>query len=257
MNAGLNPFLVETPRGGIHGSLHVPPGGGPFPAVLLCHGFTGTRIETHCLFVKMSRLLEKIGIASCRFDFIGSGESDGDFVDMTVQGEVEDTLAVLDYVKALDLVDSSRLGTIGLSLGGAVAALAAGESRSFRAVCLWAPVAFPGELFLDPMGTAALNSLNRRGWIDQAGNKLGLSFFEKLGALRPVEALASAEMPVLILHGSQDTIVPLEHARAYQGACKDARLVIVNQSDHTFNSVAWEKKVLGKTLEWFGERLKP
>ena len=257
IKAGLNPILVQTPRGTIRGSVHVPANGGPFPAVLLCHGFTGTRFETHRMFVKMSRLFEDVGIASCRFDFIGSGESDGDFIDMTVQREVEDALAVLEHITGLDFADFHRLGIIGLSLGGTVASLACGQSRSFKAACLWAPVAFPAPLFLDPMGDAARNSLKRRGWIDQGGDKLGLPFFEELTVLKPVEAMASAGIPVLILHGSQDTVVPMDHGRAYQRACNGARLVAVNQADHTFNSVAWEKRVLDKTLEWFREQLKP
>ena len=63
----------------IAGTVHIPDGPGPFPGVLLCHGFTGQRIEAHFIFVKMSRALEQAGIASLRFDFRGSGESEGRF----------------------------------------------------------------------------------------------------------------------------------------------------------------------------------
>lgn len=51
------------------------------PIVCIFHGFTGDKIGPHFIFVKLSRILARRGIASVRFDFAGSGESDGDFVD--------------------------------------------------------------------------------------------------------------------------------------------------------------------------------
>ncbi|KLU63127.1 hypothetical protein CEB3_c04770 [Peptococcaceae bacterium CEB3] len=50
------------------------------PAVILFHGFTGTKLEPHRLLLKISHALEKLGFASFRFDFLGSGESDGALV---------------------------------------------------------------------------------------------------------------------------------------------------------------------------------
>src|ERR1700737_4360766 len=49
------------------------------PAVILFHGFTGNKLEPHRLFLKISRALEQLGFACFRFDFLGSGESDGNF----------------------------------------------------------------------------------------------------------------------------------------------------------------------------------
>lgn len=59
--------------------LHVPgDANGKLPIVCIYHGFTGNKMEPHFIFIKLSRLLEKKGIASVRFDFGGSGEGDGD-----------------------------------------------------------------------------------------------------------------------------------------------------------------------------------
>jgi len=57
----------------LYGMLHRPEGVAIAPAVVLCHGFTGQRIESHRLFVKMARDLAAHGIAALRFDFRGSG----------------------------------------------------------------------------------------------------------------------------------------------------------------------------------------
>ena len=111
----------------LRGMLHVPdqrPGKVPF--VILFHGFCDDRNEINFVHTELSRRLCERGIASVRFDFAGSGDSDGRFEDMTVSGEVEDGLAILDYVKSLDFVDQSRIAIHGLSMGGCVASMVAG-----------------------------------------------------------------------------------------------------------------------------------
>ena len=49
------------------------------PAVVFFHGFTGTKVEPHRIFVKTARELAAIGFYALRFDFRGSGDSEGIF----------------------------------------------------------------------------------------------------------------------------------------------------------------------------------
>ena len=86
----------------LRGMLHVPDGReGKLPFVILFHGFCDDRNEINFVHTELSRRLCERGIASVRFDFAGSGESDGRFEDMTVSGEVADGMAILDYVKGM------------------------------------------------------------------------------------------------------------------------------------------------------------
>ena len=125
----------------LRGMLHVPdqrPGKVPF--VILFHGFCDDRNEINFVHTELSRRLCERGIASVRFDFAGSGDSDGRFEDMTVSSEVEDGLAILDYVKSLDFVDQSRIAIHGLSMGGCVASMVAGlRDADVCALSLWIP----------------------------------------------------------------------------------------------------------------------
>jgi len=68
------------------GMTHAPGGEGRAPAVLMLHGFKGTRIENHFLFVKLARGLAMGGYFVMRFDFRGSGESEGEFRDISIPG---------------------------------------------------------------------------------------------------------------------------------------------------------------------------
>jgi uncharacterized protein len=108
-------FDVNAQR--CHGMLHLPlePFKPPFPCVTLLHGFTGTHLEPHRLFALMARQLAGRGIAAFRFDFRGSGDSEGDFGEMTVTRELEDARAALRLLEARAELDRARFGVLGWS----------------------------------------------------------------------------------------------------------------------------------------------
>jgi hypothetical protein len=152
-------FDVDGQR--CHGMLHLPLGAtAPVPAVLMLHGFTGQRMEPHRLFVLFSRLLAEHGMASLRFDFRGSGESEGSFDQMTVSRELEDVSAAYTFLGQRPEIDPQRLGLLGLSMGGMMAALSAPRHR-FAALGLWAPAhpkAWLRELHGKPLDDATLRA---------------------------------------------------------------------------------------------------
>jgi len=107
------PVVFESKGQQVVGMLHLPEGPGRFPAALLLHGFTGTKVEPHRMFVKISRTLAEHGIASLRFDFRGSGDSAGDFEDMTIRSEVADSLEAIKFLARHKHINSRRLALIG------------------------------------------------------------------------------------------------------------------------------------------------
>ncbi|OUD88476.1 putative lysophospholipase [Clavibacter michiganensis subsp. michiganensis] len=54
------------------------------------HGFGGSRVETTGVFVALARRLAAAGIGVVAYDRAGHGESDGEFLDTTVMGDVAD-----------------------------------------------------------------------------------------------------------------------------------------------------------------------
>ena len=247
-------FVCFTNEGlKLYGMLHRPLAAEPYPAVMLLHGFTGQRVEPHRIFVKLARRLTEVGIAALRFDFRGSGESEGEFADMTILGEVSDAIAGFNWLAAQPGIDADRLGVLGLSLGGCVAAITAGRlADRVKALTLWAAVANPMRsfhIFLE-MPPEQRPPRVENGY-DYGGNVVGDRFFAELPQVQPLTEVARYQRAALIIHGTQDEVVPCSDADAYEAALAGrARKHFIVGADHTFNRVSWESEVITTSVEF-------
>jgi len=224
----------------------------------MCHGFTGTRMEAHLLFVKAARELCAAGMNVLRFDFRGSGESDGTFEEMTIEGEIADALAAVEFLREEPTVDPARIGLVGLSLGGLVAACAAARSERVQALVLWAAAGDLSRVFRSRDNWDELKaSLERDGYVDHGAFRVGQGFYEDCGRVNPLAELVDYDGPALVVHGSEDSTVITSHADLYMDALPgaDKRKHIVAGADHTFSAIAWEQEAIGVTREWLVERL--
>jgi hypothetical protein len=195
-----------------------------------------------------------------RFDFRGSGDSAGDFEDLTIRSEIADTVEAVRFLGRHKRINPRQLALVGLSMGGAVAAHVAGRADSrFKSLVLWAPVA-EGAGILDDLSTPeAVASLAQTGITDYDGNLVGVSFIRQFADMRPLREIVKSACPVLIVHGSKDTTVPAQHSELYERVLRSpARMVkkvIIAGADHAFNKHIWEERLLGETVDWLGETL--
>ena len=245
------PVEIQSRNLTLRGMLHIPEEmTGKVPIICIFHGFTGDKMEPHFIFVKLSRMLEAKGIASVRFDFAGSGESDGDFIDMTISHELEEAKDILDYAKSLDFVDTSKIGLLGLSMGGAVASMLAGvRKEDVQSLCLWAPAGNMGELVARGHSEEDIYKLRKSGFWDIGGLLLGAAFLDDVLSLDIYAKAAAYNKNVLILHGDKDQTVPIGTSEKFLEIYETrAILHIVEGGDHTFNKKAWEEEVLDYTI---------
>ncbi len=242
----------------LRGMVHLPRGATarkPAPGVVFFHGFTGDRMESHWLFVKCARSLAEAGVASLRFDFYGSGESEGEFCEVTLQGEIADARDAVNYFRRQKGIDPRRLGLLGLSMGGAIAACLAAGVRA-RAMVLWSALAHPQEL----RGLAERNTRplpGAKGLHEYGGHQVSERFLEGLDGVEPLREIARFKGPTLILHPENDEHLPLHHPEDLyrHSAAREKEKVIIPGADHVFTSVAWEREVIAHTVEWFRRHL--
>ena len=204
------------------------------PMVILCHGFGGRKEGP--LFEIIADSLAAHGIASIRFDFNGHGESEGEFVDMTVPNEIEDAKKVYEYVRDLRYV--SDVAIVGHSQGGVVASMVAGElgTDAFKAVALMAPAAVLREDAIrgNTMG-ATYDPLDPPESVALFGNiKLGREYIKTAFSLPIYETAARYQGPALIVHGTADRVVPYTYGERYHQIWPKSELVILEAFDHGF-----------------------
>jgi uncharacterized protein len=237
----------------IHGMLHLPESlSDRVPAVLCLHGFTGSSTSDNRILVRQARHLSAAGIAALRFDFRGSGQSEGEFCEMTLSGEILDALLMLEVLSQRPEIDASRLGILGLSMGGAVAGSVLGRSDAVRAAVLWAPVAYPYDLLMRFAAAVDIQPDPQSGRADAHGEAVGPAFLMELPLIQPVEGVRGSTVPLLVVHGTADTTVPLSDGRAYYEAAIGARhLTAVEGANHTFDALLWRNKLYAETTAWF------
>jgi hypothetical protein len=134
------------------GTLTLPRGSGPHPAVVLITG-SGAQdrdeaIMGHRPFLVLADHLTRRGIAVLRCDDRGFGKSTGNFEKATNLDFTEDVLAAVDYLRRRREIDSKRIGLLGHSEGGIVAARAAVKSPDIAFVVMLAGVGVPMEQLL-------------------------------------------------------------------------------------------------------------
>lgn len=230
----------------------------PPPGVVFFHGCTGSRTEAHWLFVKLARHLAERGMTVLRFDFRGSGESAGRFEDMTLSGEISDGLRAFEYLSGESGADPSRLGILGLSMGGAVGAVVAGRlDGRVRSCAFLNPVARPFE---DLAVIAQMRNIDVNGFPVEFNSFLfGKPFFDDLSRVRPLDEIVRSKCPVLVVNGTSDATVKPVRSREYVDtlAAKGipSELFVIEGADHTFASVRWEKMVMEKVGDWFDATL--
>ncbi len=247
---------LKGSKGILRGMLHLPDGtkNNSFPGVILYHGFSGDRREPGFMFVRFSRLLASLGIASVRFDFYGSGESDGSFEDMTFSGEAEDASIILDYFQSLNNIDETNITLLGLSMGGALAGFLAGKrSSELNGLVLWA-AAGEMRLLIDYREKQIQIGEITGNIMDIEGLLLGEEFITDIRSVNILETTAGYKGKVLVVHGTGDNVVPVAVSDAYMEMFGNrAKRILIDNADHTFKGIPWIDELFTVTLSFIKE----
>lgn len=113
------------------GSLHVPPGAGPHPAVLMAQGSGPADRDSGGYFESIRRTFIDRGVATFAFDKPGCGDSTGDWRHDALEDRAAQLSAALDLVRTHPAVSGDRVGIWGHSQGGWLVQKLAGRSGAF------------------------------------------------------------------------------------------------------------------------------
>lgn len=134
------------------GTLTLPEGKGPFPAVVLVTGSgpqnRDEELAGHKPFAVIADYLTRRGIAVLRCDDRGVGQSTGNFGTATSADFTRDALAAFDYLSSRPEVARKKAGIVGHSEGGTIVFMAAAQNPKVAFVISLAGAAVRGDSIL-------------------------------------------------------------------------------------------------------------
>jgi pimeloyl-ACP methyl ester carboxylesterase len=153
------PYISEevrfvNPAGGhrLAGTLTLPEGDGPHPAVVLITGSgpqdRNEEIMNHRPFWVIADYLSRRGIAVLRYDDRGFAESEGDFASATTLDLATDVEAAYQFLRTRNDILENEIGLIGHSEGGIIAPIVAANNPDIAFIVLLAAPGLPGEVIV-------------------------------------------------------------------------------------------------------------
>ncbi len=218
--------------------------------VILSHGFTGNKGESGRLFVTTARELAKAGFAALRFDFWGSGDSSGEFYQMTPNTEINDLKNVIRWAHQQGW---DNIGLLGLSFGGAVTICTAAQipDGAVRTMVTWSSV--PSFQFwrskpeINPPAFTSENPIHI----------VGKKFFTDRPKIDVPESYVRLPFPKLQIQGDKDIEGFREEFSKYFPVARGIKKhLVVPGADHVFTTWKHRKHVIAQTVKWFSQHLK-
>ena len=275
------------------GTLKVPDGSGPFPAVVQGPGWLGLRGAK--LYEPYHEALVAAGIGVFAFDYRGFGDSGGSATYLDPMAQVDDWISANSYLETRPEIDAARIGAFGSGgTGGGNAIVVAGLDRRVKAVVSQVPIAdgrdwlrrmrrehewleFLGEVEEDrrrrtASGESVLVAVREKIMVptperrtttvkaDVDGRvpvEVELASAEAIMAYRPIDFIDRiAPRAVMLICVERDATTPEDHAIAlYERAGAPKRLVVQTGTTHYAAYAQYRDIVNPLIVEWFERRL--
>ncbi len=221
----------------IYGQLFLPLGAEdayPLPTVVCAHGFGANYLS----MVPYAWELAARGFAVYCFDFCGGGyaaRSEGNPLQMTLESEQDDLLAATRLLAEQPQVDLARMFLLGEDQGGLVGTLLSGmHPHLFSSLVLLHPTFNLHDSFRKLFPTKK----NIPASFRLQGMRVGRAYGEQAWDTNPYACMGAYPGSVLIVHGDEDTNVPLDYARRATTVFAHARVTTIHGGKHVFRGEA-------------------
>lgn len=232
----------------IYGRMNVPVGNGPFPVIILDHGYFSTSSFTSGDGTQtMADILARNGYLTLASDYRGFGKSENDG-----QGSrghrpeyAIDVLNLIASVNSFDKADPNRIGMWGHSMGGEVSIRTAEVTDKIKALVLWAPTS------ANPSENAAFYGRGRH--FNTSAPSQGTEGNPSTNDLRYMNA------PISLHQGLADTEVDPQWSKELNEALKKEGKTVeyfeYPGQDHNFRNLGWDV-ISKRTIDFFDRYLR-
>ncbi|MFX0135810.1 MAG: serine aminopeptidase domain-containing protein [Candidatus Hodarchaeota archaeon] len=131
-------FFKNQEGANLFGILHYPKNTFNNIGLVVCAPFAEEKHESYRVLVNCARFLAKRGLFTLRFDYYGSGDSEGEWQNSTINSRLSDIKSAVQFLRKK--ISNIKIGLLGLRFGATLAALAAEKNRYLSFLILWQPL---------------------------------------------------------------------------------------------------------------------
>ena len=216
-------------------------------AVVMCHGYTGNKSENKRLFVEMAREFARNETMAFRFDFFGSGDSEGEFQETRVSHNIQNLKDALLTVRKMGF---RKIIVLGISMGAATAILTLVDEK-VDGLILWSTLPDFRRLFEQYTNGQLEGDLKKVDVIEHDGWLVERGFVLEALSFDVQKSFARLSLPKLIVQGDQDGPLFREGFEAFKKiTAGPARFVKIPGAHHTYDTAKHRKQVISETINW-------
>ena len=207
------------------------PAGEQAPALAVIHGWGGNA----AVMLPLVDALHRAGYALLLFSARNHGASDDDTFS-SLPRFAEDLEHAVDWLRARPEVDARRIGLLGHSVGAGAALLVAARRHDVAAVVSLSAFAHPAGMMRRWLRWKGI-PYRPFGWyvLAYVQHVIGHRFDD----IAPLRTIADVACPVLLVHGTEDDIVPVNDAHEILAAARpgQARLLLIPGKHDDFTDI--------------------
>lgn len=195
----------------------------PGPAALVMHGWGGSALD----MAPLAAPLCEAGVHTLLLDARAHGRSDDSAI-TSMPHFAEDVTAGLRWLRAHPLVDPARIVLVGHSVGAGACLLAAHRDPGAAGVVSLSCMAEPRAVMTQLLSPTYIPRVVRWLALRYVEHAIGMRF----ATFAPLSTLPTLTMPVLLLHGELDQVVPVTDAYRLAAVAPAACLRVVPGVGH-------------------------
>lgn len=210
--------------------------------VLVVHGFTGNKIDHHRMLKIFTEEIAACGYAAYRFDFLGSGDSDGNFFEEEgISRQICQVLSLVDEFRK----EGYNIHLMGFSLGGVICAHAA-KRADIRSLLLLSPAGNFPEIIDKMCGDYS-------GIPEVNGFQINPEFIKEAKSFQYFEGIKDCCSLIKLIQGTRDQYVSMESLKNFQRNFPGCRTVMIEGADHCYSSGKFTEIVRKEIRDFYGK----
>lgn len=212
--------------------------------VCILHGFMGNKSDHHFMLRTFGDEINQFGFNVFRFDFLGSGDSDGTFYDeVCIESQIEQCKHIVRQFQS----ESYKVHLFAFSLGGVIASHVAKEV-DIVSLFLLSPAGNFNEIIFH-----MLQQFDCDNRLDINGFRINPRFIEESQKFSYFKDIGKFRGLIKIVQGTKDQYVSVKSLQNYKSVYETADIVLIDGADHCYSRVLYTDLVRKEIHSFYGK----